>query len=567
MVKIYQKKGNQLTGTQIRMPERPSNVLGNILGQVSAVTKKLSEENFKLGKAQLINSVLTEAYNQAPENPKLFNELVQTGFKKTLNGLDDSTKEKIYTAANDSVKQLQIKVGNNLNARLDKENSERIKQLADDALYGVNGVEKTNEQIANMLSTGLGLDGEPLTREEFDGMINQRNKAIARLKALSQAKNLKGGYIIGDKATRKAIETENFGMGDTILNSLSDMDYDTLKNFDEKVFQDKKAFMEKTGLNLKEYNDLSGKIKKYRKDLNKEDERILTDQAKFNTVAAVHQRNVSLLEEQKSRLPKDIYEKLKKVAETKTDKQEYLITNEDEAFLKQFNAVMEIADTQYDGNKNFDEKLLSKYADAMESLDKYRTKYGTDDEDDKITDTMMYNAMTDNLFGQVLGTIEKTSAFGQLLEKSKIVEEEARERANYQFGYERNLIRADLQMTPEEFATTILPYDENKEKTLAQENRIAASTAMRLSQYGTLLSQTADEEQRQSILNNAVAEIDKANVEIIKTKMTPLISPKEFDRCMREHNAGGKPMFTNKRNGRTYRFAGITDNGIIITEE
>lgn len=561
MAKIYQKKGNQITGTEIRMPDKPSNVLGEMLGSVSKVTAKLSKENYALGKSQLINGVLNEAYSKASDNPKLFNDLVKTGFEKSLTGLDDNTKTKIYEAANDSFKQLQIKVGNNLNARLDAENSERIQALANDALYGETGVKSSNDMLASMMASG-----KEVSREEFDAIINQRNKAVARLKALAQARNLRGGYIIGDKSMRNAIETENFDMSNTILNAISDLDYESLKKFDETYFQDSKAFKEKTGLDLKDYESLNGKIKNRRKELNEEDKRVINDQSKYNVLAAGLQKNPLLLDQEKDNIPENVYSRLKKVLETPTMKSEALITNEDNAFLHQFSKVLDVASVKYQGNNDFNEILLDKYTDAMESLKTYRERYNTSGTKDDITDDMMYSALTDNLFNSVLGSIEETSLYGQLVKTAEAYKEEANAGKQTE-GWERDLQRTEYETPYQARVATVLPNDPDKDETIAQQRHIANLTTMRLAQIGTMMRQTENEETRQSLYNQAVNLIGETNKEILKIKMKPLITEADFDRCVREKGAGGKPLFVSPRNKRTYLFAGITDNEVIIEDE
>lgn len=562
MEKIYQKHTSQLSGKEIVMPQKPSNSLGDILDNVSKTTRKLSEENFKLGKAQLINSVLAEAYNQAPENPKLFNELVQTGFQKSLSGLDDTTKEKIFIAANDTVKQYQIKVGNNLNARLDRENSEKVMQLANDALYGQTGVKETNKLIADMLASG-----KNVSREEIDGLVNQRNRAIARLKAFAQAKNIKGGFILGDKSIRKAIETENFEMSNTILDSISYMDYESLKSYDEKYFQDKKGFEEKTGLNLKDYKTLSEKIKKRRKELNKEDERIINDQSKYNVLSAALQNNPALLEDQKEYIPEEIYKKFKNIMEKPTLKSDALVTNEDASFLKQFDSVLSIANTEYNGNENFNNEFLEKYVDALDGLKKYREKYNTSDSKDEITDAMLYNAAVDNLYSQVLGNIEETSIFGQIVKTAESIKAESKGNGKIRYGYEENLQREKYETPYMARVATVLPSDPNPEETIASQRRIGNIAVMQIAQIGNMMRMTQDEEYRQGLYNQAVDIIKNTNREMLKVKMKPLIATSDFDRCVKELEAGGKPLFVSPRNKRTYHFAGITNNEIIIADE
>ena len=561
VLKTYRRQGAFLQGKQIEMPtpeKKAPNIWGDMLDKVSEKTEKLSKENYELGRATLINGVLETAYEQASDNPKRFNELVKSGFENGLNGLNEDTKKNIYELANDKYKMLQIKVGNNLNRRLDAENTQRITELANDAMYGETGIQATNALISNYITSGTNLEGNEVTLDEINTLVNQRNRQIARLKAMAGAKNIRGNNIIKDKALRKAIETENFDIKDQILENVSLMDYDTLKSFDENVFQDKKGFTDKTGIDEKGYNYLNKKIKSRRKELKEDDEREVITQGQFNAVAAIYRKSPNVQKEIMERLPEEYQKKLTDLLSGETRKQEMLITNDDADLLRQINNVVEIADTKYDGDKEYNDKFLTKIIDAEHGLKKYR-EYGNNDKINDIVDNVLYNAATDKLYGDVIGSFADSSAFGVIVKAHKLPQIDA---SNMSLTEYLKNDKVKERMLKE----ATLPIDPDPEGTLKAQISMAADAIRAQTKLGNDMQTTKDEGVRQELYDRIKEIKNQTNIQIIKRKNRPAIDDSEFDRCYNEWKAGKTPLFKNKFNGKIYKFIGLTDNGIIIED-
>ena len=576
VLKTYRRQGAFLQGKQIEMPtpeKKAPNIWGKMLDNVSKVTAKLSEQNYALGRAELINGVLETAYNEAPDNPKRFNELIKSGFENGLNGLSDETKNDIYSLANDKVKTLQIKVGNNLNKKLDAENTQKILNLTNEALYGTNGIQQTNSIIAEYLTTGKNINGQPVTKEEMDALISQRNKQAARLKALGQAKNLRGNYIIGDKALRKAIETENYGMNDLILDNISEMSYDNLAEFDDTIFQDKKGFMERSGLTTKEYTAMDNKIKKRRKELNDEDERVINEARDYNIIGAAYQKSPDALEDAKKRLTEDSYKKFEEIVLQPTKKQEMLITNEDVDFLRQFNSIVEVADTQYDGNKNYNEQYLTKVIDAQYAAKKYREKYGSDDKNDEIIDSIIYNSAVDNLYGQTMGLVDSTNLLSQIVknvdlpaEEERLEEQERQELLGVRgFEYSRDFdFEKDLRRKPASIVTAIKGGKYTDEEIIKRQREIASKAIKQVVQIGTRMRQTQDEGLRQELYDQAETILDRANKDVIGWKVSNIIEPNYLKKLERDLDNGKQAIF--RYAGTLYEFKGYTEDDLITAD-
>lgn len=576
VLKTYRRRGEFLQGKQIEMPtpeKKAPNILGKMLDDVSKVTAKLSEQNYALGRAELINGVLETAYNEAPDNPKRFDELIKSGFENGLNGLSEETKNDIYSLANDKVKTLQIKVGNNLNKRLDAENTQRILNLTNDALYGENGIKQTESLIAEYITTGKNINGEEVKADEMNALLNQRNKQIARLKALGQAKNLRGNYVIGDKALRKAIETNNYGMNDLLLDNISLMSYDTLKEFDENIFQDRKAFMDRTGLDEKSYTSMDNKIKKRRKELNEEDERIQNEEFTFNATAAIYQKSPEVLEDAKKRLSKEAYEKFEDLVLKPTNKKEMMITNEDADFLQQFNSILEVADTQYNGNKDYNEQYLTKVIDAQHALKKYREKYGSDDKNDEIIDGIIYNSAVDNMFGETIGLVDGTNLLSQIVRNVDLPAEELREEERERqellgirgFEYSRDFeYEKDLKRKPTSIVTAIKGGKYTDEQITKNQRKVASDAIKQVVQIGTRMRQTQDDGLRQELYNQAEAILERANKDIIGWKVSNIIEPNYLKKLEKDLDNGKQAIF--RYAGTLYEFKGYTEDDLITAD-
>lgn len=551
--KLYQRRGQMLQGKSIEMPEKeniPTNSFGDMFDKISKTTAKLSAENSALGRAELINGVLNTAYEQASDNPKRFNELIKSGFEKGLNGLDEKTKKDIYTAANDKVKLLQIKVGNNLNKRLDAENTQKILNLANDTLYGAGGLMDINEQIAFSIQT----EDSP---QKIQKLIEQKNKNIARLKSFANAKNMKGGYVIGSAKMRAAMVNPALGMYDTILNSLEGMDIEALKEYDERTFQNKKGFMEATGLNEKDYGKLNNVIKKQRKSLDEKDKRETRQQSYYNALNYVYTLDPDTLETIKDQIGKENYKSLNELLDldNRHDFNKALIIPEDANRLGQFNTIVKVLGSKNDGTEEYLDNLLKATVKASRALDDFSVEYGSSKESVLTMKKALVNSAVNQEYADALNMLtDQETALGQ--EIANYIPERMK-----QIKSARNLGSVP---EPEIDIDYIGLKKRGLESRRKESTAIASNTVAKAINQAMTLYDTNDPEQTDMIWQQIKKIREEGNKAIIRNNVSNIIPPNEMDRLEKTLNEGKPALF--EYNGSVYEFLGFGRNNIFYKE-
>lgn len=561
MIKLYSQQGVTLRNPAgIREPETVKNPFIKILDKTAETTAKLSKQNYALGRAQLITDVLDNAYQNAPDNPEQFNELVKSGFEKGLAGLSDTTKKDIYATADDKIKALQIKVGKNLNAKLDAENTNLILDRADKILNSEGGVLSLNKQIADGIISGE-------SRDELDKYINIQNQNKAQLEALAKAKNLKGSYIINSKEIRKAINEGEYNMYDELVEGLRGLDYEGLKSFDENTFQDRERFLKKTGLTSKTYDQLSKNIKQMRKDLNAADQREIKSARNFNVLQYVTSLNPEYLTQNKAEIlkmenGKDLYKRLEGLQKGTGTVNPALVTDEDANFINNFNALTRVINSQNDGSEDYDSKLMADIITAQESVNAYRKKYGASEETVDAINEILINSAADQLYADSMKINENNALYKIVNNINEKAEEKSYKPRFTGFGLpgialDYAISTVGSWLDPEQRKIILNEPDYDGMKHIAHDTILAMnSVARQLRQPG--LSQ----EDKETIFNQVKAIEAEGNKAIIRRKYRHIIPEAEMQRLESENAQGKTALF--KFHGSMVGFEGFTDDDIII---
>ena len=318
---------------------------------------------------------------------------------------------------------------------------------------------------------------------------------------------------------------------------------------------------------------MDNKIKKRRKELNDEDERVINEARDYNIIGATYQKSPDALEDAKKRLTEDSYKKFEEIVLQPTKKQEMLITNEDVDFLRQFNSIVEVADTQYDGNKNYNEQYLTKVIDAQYAAKKYREKYGSDDKNDEIIDSIIYNSAVDNLYGQTMGLVDSTNLLSQIVknvdlpaEEERLEEQERQELLGVRgFEYSRDFdFEKDLKRKPASIVTAIKGGKYTDEEIIKRQREIASKAIKQVVQIGTKMRQTQDEGLRQELYDQAETILDRANKDVIGWKVSNIIEPNYLKKLERDLGNGKQAIF--RYAGTLYEFKGYTEDDLITAD-
>lgn len=564
MINLYNRHGVSYSGMDIKQPEKEKNTLGAVFDAISKTTENLAKQNYALGKAEVINSVTQTAYETAPDDPKKFNELINSGFEKGLQGLDDNTKKAVLEAANDKVKLLQARVGTNLNKKLDKENSERVINLANQTLNGVGGLLDNNRQLVNALMVG--------DLELTDKLVKQRDENYRKLENYANATNMRGSYILGKNAAKNMRQTSEEGMISALRDEMYNMSYEELKNFDESTFQDRKRFMLKTGLSDKGYSTFEREITSRRKALSDEKKREVVDKAYFDTFHMTSDYNPETMAEIKaSGALGDKYDDFEKLInetqeinsgkeKVKRQGNNALRLSEDEQMIAEFGQILPVLASTDDGSEDYKGKLLAAFSQAQRGINVIRKKNGISEERAQIIDRMLTEATTNQMFADALhysfgeGTLAREFVENAGMPKKGVFD---------QFGA-GGIKKAIDFISPEtgktlSYINDVLSRNREydyliNEQTREKANKIAMETVTQMSH---------------AINNEDYAMVQKLgeelNKELLKLKYEFAINPQEFTRLEKQLTEGKHAYFTY---GNTvYEFLGFGSKDIFVEEQ
>lgn len=567
MVRLYNRHGRSLQGIGVIHLDKPDKTISNAFGTIAETAEKLAKENYELGRAQLVGDVLQTAYTYAPDNPQEFNKLIKSGFEKGLQGLDDRVKQKVLASANLKVKAMQAKVGDNLNKKLDVENTNRVLDLMNSTLNNDFGVYQTNGMLIDAL---INRDEESM--QKFKA-INKEN--YSRLEAIAQAKNMRGSYIVGNASTRNALLSGSAGMYDTLIERVGQLDYDTLKDFDENTFQDSKRFMEATGLSSASYQKANKIIKQRRKELNEGDKRKYNVQNAFDTATMLSDYNPETMESLKSRLSKEQYSALEslveKGAETGVIVNPALKTDEDEAIISQFASIQSVMASKDDGTADYPNRLVDTLISAGDSLKRARDAKGSTDEINSVIDNILSESATNQLFADAMNiSFEEGTPLKAVVDSTGFTQRDAPAMAGFTTEQQAKARKAGYytysDVSPNKFNPQVRNWITTSENVINSDIRKnmkakAKDGILQMAQVAMQLrNPDLSEDDKQSILSQVRQIRDYTNEQILKEKYAQFIP--DWDRVVREYKEKGKSNFI--AGGDVYEFAGFASGDIIL---
>lgn len=614
MAKLYQREGLMLSANMPKEEIRMDNMLGNALSSLAKQTSELSQKNYALGKAQLIEDVLLTSFNSSKDNPQQFKDMVLSGLEKATEGLPDKQKKDILVTANSKFMTLQEKATENLNTRLDNENKNRIVNLFDSNINNAGGLNDINSLLISSIVSELG-------ENEIDTIASRRKEMIRRLSKLSEARDRKGSYVIGNEAKRSAIQSGEYNMKETVLDTISTMDSKALKSFYERSFSNREAFTEKTGLSNTSWADIDGKIRKRFKDLGNTQKLQMKAQNAYDASIMFSKDDENILEQQYKNgfIKEQNYKDLKEIFEfDRVEVNKGLKSSQQKAFVAKFSALKELVSSQDDGTEVYSDSLIKTAVEARRYIQKISEATGTTEELDGIMKRVIASSLVDQEYADTVNSVfEEGSAAYELIRANglqnfsvettkdidKKIEEENKvtgvdifnrfngrgRNSDINRATNRKVVRRDLFtefitgrnsedilfeeaknngdfIFEDEKGRYIVRKDEvfndrEKEKALkvAMEG---ISTIIQISEQARQLPQ--GDEQRDYLFEQARKVKVEMNKELIKIKFGKLIDRDEFNRLEEDLKNGKKALFN--RFGEVYEYKGMTNNDLIISK-
>ena len=517
--KLYSRQGGNIQGMAIRQPMQPDTGMSKVLAGIAQTTQKLAQENYALGKSELMNSVIDNAYQTAIDNPAKFDELIKSNLQKSTEKLPTRWREEILTTIKPTVDATRAKVVQNNIDKLDKEHTANVLALSD--------TYKTRMEDANMLAMNAIVNGD----REMLATAQAYNTNNARvLSKLGESKNAKDGYIIGDKATRDMLSSGQYNKIDTFKTVINEMDLESLKNFDTTTFQDRKGFMKAYGISDKTYESLDTYMKQRRKELGDDEKRTIIAQTQFNAARAVADFNEEELDSLNDEfLPKDFKKQIKKAHQKYTGKINPALA--DDAFLASVKSLESVIMNPQTSGEEHNKQLLELGVQVLDQLNQFAGASGMDDNKKAQLQRSLYESITSQEFADSMRGLYSDTKINELLTQGR----ERLMRSDVFGGYPtlREAVNDDF----------VFQKDPEIDRAMTQRGSLIVQEAFALAATGNY--------------DAAKERLRTGNEELIRLNYSKIISEDTF-KDLEFQLKYGKIKPTIERNGKIWEFQGYS---------
>lgn len=369
MAKLYQRQNVQLQRGQIYQPDKKPSIGAAIANFGAAALDKIAKDNFALGHANLVNSIITTAYESNPTDLKRFNEMVESGILKSTKNLPGDMARKIRSDAETKALALNKQIKSNMIKAANAELQNKTQTAVDDITgNGPMGMRSLND---SMMESFINRDeeGAAATRQLW-------NLQHQRLSNLAEVKNASGDFVIGKETERNMYKQGLFGKTDSFRSAIEKLSKDGLKSFDEEVFQNKEKFMEAYNIDMGTYDDLEKIMKARRKAFDAQDKREIKSQDYFtlSRLSAISDAELADVETRDSVTPETIemIKKAKKAAQKAgaSESAAYNFGDQNEGFLAAIMEMQDVVTSKDDGSPEYADKLLQSAAKVDNTLTK-----------------------------------------------------------------------------------------------------------------------------------------------------------------------------------------------------
>lgn len=564
MAKLYQKQNPQLQRTQIIQPEKQVSIGAAVANFGAAALDKIAKDNFALGHANLVNGIITTAYESNPTDIKRFNEMVEAGIRKSTKNLPGDFARKIRLDAETKARALDKQIQNNLIKAANAELKKKTMVGVDD-ITG-NGPMSLSSLNAAMMDAFINRDeeGAATTRQLWD---LQRQ----RLANLAEVQDANGNYIIGKESERNMYKQGLFGKIDAFRGAIEGLSADGLKKFDEEVFQNKEKFMEAYRVDYKTYDDMENLIKARRKAFDAQDKREIKAQDYFtlSQLSAIDDDQLADIESRGTASPEtiELIKKAKKQAKKAgaNEAAAYNFGDQNEGFLAAIMDIQEVVNSKDDGTPEYADRLLQAGARADEAITKMYNAGLSED-----ATQMLRRGLTESIASQDFAAVLDTSDSSFLSEltrgakhdfDSKMAEKEAAIRKKY--GPNPNPIQ-ERQMVEELRA---IPSWQSEGSALAGNRtprtiEISDNTKKAMNAYASQVFNAAMIQAAQGDYEGAMKTRADGNRELIYMKYGQWIPRHRFEELESDLKNGRKAYITLGNS--QYEYLGVSQNDIVV---
>lgn len=565
MAKLYQKQNIQLSRGPITQPEKQASIGAAFAKFGAAALDQVAKNNFALGHANLVNSIITTAYEANPTDLKRFNEMVQSGIEKSTKNLPGEMSRKIRLDAEKKALALNKQIQNNMvkaaNAELQKKTQTAVDDITGDGPMGMRALNDA------MMDSFINRDeeGAAATRQLW-------NLQHQRLSNLAELKNASGSYVIGTATERNLYKQGLFGKVDSFRHAIEQLPKDGLKKFDEEVFQNKDGFVKAYGIDDKTYDDLEKLMKARRKAFDAQDKREIKSQDyfKLSQLSAIGDDELADIEKRDSVTPEtiELIKKAKRQAEKAGASKDaaYNFGDQNEGFLAAIMEMQDVVTSKDDGSPEYADRLLQAAAKADSALTKMYNAGLSED-----ATQLLRRGLTESVSSQDFAAILDTSDSSFISEltrgakndfDSRVAEQEAKIRAKYPDAatnpiVERQMVQ-ELRALPTRTGDKInIGMGLNMRYPEISENTKKGMRAYASQVYNAAMIQAAQGDYAGAMQTRA-----DGNRELIFMKYGQWIPRHRFDELESELKAGRKAYITIGNS--QYEYLGVSQNDIIV---
>lgn len=564
MAKLYQKQNPQIQRKEIIQPQKQASIVEAVANFGAAALDKIAKDNFALGHANLVNSIITTAYESNPTDIKKFNEMVQTGINKSTKNLPGDFARKIRLDAETKARALNKQIQNNIvkaaNAELKKK-----------TMVGVDDITGNGPMSLKSLNSAL---MEAFINRDEEGAAATRqlwNLQHQRLANLADVQDANGNYVIGKETERNMYKQGLFGKTDAFRGAIEGLSADGLKKFDDEVFQNKQKFMEAYGIDFKTYDDMEKLVKARRKAFDAQDKREIKSQDYFtlSQLSAIGEDELADIESCGMVAPETL--DLIKTAKKKASKAganpaaAYNFGDQNEGFLAAIMDLQEVVNSKDDGSPEYSDRLLQAGARADEAITKMYNAGLSED-----ATQMLRRGLTESIASQDFAAVLDTSDSSFISEltrgakhdfDSKVAEKEEAIRKKY--GPNPNPVQ-ERQMV-EELRALPTYSQEGSPFAAARTPRtiaISSNTKKAMNAYASQVFNAAMIEAAKGNYEAAMQIRADGNRELIYMKYGQWIPRHRFEELESDIRNGRKAYIALGNS--QYEYLGISQNDIVV---
>lgn len=569
---LYERQ-NYSTTSGVQTPNAPiqqTNTVSSTLGFFAEESYKMAKTNYEIGKKEVLNDIVKQAYELNPYDQKAFISQVQKNFRTSIKGLPVAMQQDMFN----SVNQMIDAYGKDIEKNIYNKNLNELKtNVIGSYEQASNSYTRTYQMLTDDIFESGITDLSKLSEED-----RQARQKTFQENAFSHRKLLEVYKTAQDKAintltpdgTKIIKEESKFDKVGLLKSKIYNLSLDDIKAFDKNTFRDRDRFMKTLDLNDSQYTSLDTFINQTIKAKDGEREKIEQTATEYTMGMMAINADPKAMEFAKKKYPDIFTDKFVNAMEknSKYTANPTLVQDEDLNFLGQLQKLGELSKLQNNGTIESDKMLFENVADTALQLNEYRTKRGSSEDTKKYMDEMLVNLVQNQAFADAVNEniFNENYQLGQILSQQK--EEKQGEIKSEVEKYKDSPLAIRLANAKRLKGKSNMRFTEgdiDKSGILELRKHIANEGAKMI--IGQALRYNTPEASTEEGRTNIANDIEK-----VKTFYNRrLIAALYKDKVSESDLFNMQKLLENEKkesniviNGLVYKFKGFTDNGIIL---